>query len=252
MEINKNALNIIFEDESSSDSNIVDKVYVEITYFSDSISSIKSYYIMSQSEYRDLKTLYMDLYLDNFINNEVLTQNNIDIHIINNPNNIKLCKDILKVFGNPFDILSLIKEKKKIFDADQKIKINTKTYISKSNNKLLNDNFSDTSNDNNNNDNDNDNDKYDKEHDFDNILDQELSEPIIKPSKKNIDISLYSDTETESEDYIATMTEIIGTYNKTKHIDEIKLKKLTENKPEMLYDNIISEITKQKKLNKIN
>ena len=245
MEINKNALNIIFEDESSSDSNIVDKVYVEITYFSDSISSIKSYYIMSQSEYRDLKTLYMDLYLDNFINNEVLTQNNIDIHIINNPNNIKLCKDILKVFGNPFDILSLIKEKKKNFDADQKIKINTKTYISKSNNKLLDDNFSDTSNDNN-------NDKYDNEHDSDNILDQELSEPIIKPSKKNIDMSLYSDTETESEDYIATMTEIIGTYNKTKSIDEIKLKKLTENKPEMLYDNIISEITKQKKLNKNN
>jgi hypothetical protein len=222
MEINKNVLNTIFEDESSSDSKPVDRLYIEITYFSDNMPSIKSYYMMSEIEYKDLKTLHMDLYLDDFINEEELSRDKLDIHIIHNSNNIRLCRDFLKLFGNPFDILQLIKEKKKAFDLNQKKMIQS--------NILLNDNFSDTSD----------------ENDF--INENELSEPIIKPSnkKKNNNNDLSSDS--ESDDYIEAMTEIIETYNKSKKVDEEKIKKLTKNRPETLNDNIIGELAKTSKV----
>jgi hypothetical protein len=80
----------------------------------------------------------------------------------------------------------------------------------------------------------------------------ESTEPIIKPKKlsnlkKQQSFMIESDSESESEDYIATMTEIIETYNKTNNVDEIKLKKLSDSKPDMLFDNIIGEIVKTSK-----
>ena len=215
MEINKPSLNTIFEEESSSEHNTLNNYFIEITYFSDNLPSIKSYYLMTESEFRDLKTIYMDLYIDDFINGEELTRDKIDIHIINNPNNIKLCKEFLKIFGNPFDILNLIGEKKKVFESNQKKFINNK--------QILNENFSETSD-------------SDKEKDN---MEKSLSDIINKSEKDNSD--------SDSDDYIATMTEIIGTFNKTKNIDEAKLKKLTESKPETLFDNIIGEIVKTSK-----
>jgi hypothetical protein len=124
MEINKNVLNTIFEDESSSDSKPVDRLYIEITYFSDNMPSIKSYYMMSEIEYKDLKTLHMDLYLDDFINEEELSRDKLDIHIIHNSNNIRLCRDFLKLFGNPFDIYYNSKQKK-IFNKFESCYIET-------------------------------------------------------------------------------------------------------------------------------
>lgn len=218
MEINKQTLNTIFEEESSSEHNNSENVYVEITYFPDNMPSIKSYYVMNQNEYKDLKTIYLDLYIDDFINEEELTKDKIDIHIINNPNNIKLCKEFLKIFGNPFDILTLISEKKKVFESNQK-KFST-------NKQVLSNNFSDTS---------------DSETSNKNSDDNNLDMLMGKTNKKTL---INSESESDSEDYIATMTEIIGTFNKTKNVDELKLKKLTESKPDTLFDNIIGEIAK--------
>jgi hypothetical protein len=207
---NKASLNTIYEDETSSDQNLINAVCVEITYFPDNLPALKSYYLMSQTEHKDLITLYMDLYIEDFINGEELTKDKIDIYVINNSNNIKVCRDFLKTFGNPFDILNLIHEKKKDFESNQK-------KFSKTKQNLINDNFSDTS-------------KSD-------------NEDIIFQNNKNNE----SETDSDSDDYINTMTEIIGTYNKTKNIDEAKLKKLTESKPEILFDNIIGEIAKTSK-----
>lgn len=218
MEINKQTLNTIFEEESSSEHNNSENVYVEITYFPDNMPAIKSYYVMNQNEYKDLKTVYLDLYIDDFINEEELTKDKIDIHIINNPNNIKLCKEFLKIFGNPFDILTLIGEKKKVFESNQK-KFST-------NKQVLSNNFSDTS---------------DSETSNKNSDDNNLGMLMGKTNKKTL---INSESESDSEDYIATMTEIIGTFNKTKNVDELKLKKLTESKPDTLFDNIIGEIAK--------
>jgi len=201
MEINKTILNTVFEDETSSEQNTSNNLFIEITYFSDNIPSIKSYYNMTQPDYRDLKTLTMDLYIDDFIDGENLTTDKLDIHIINNPNNIKLCKDFLKIFGNPFDIVNLINEKKQL---SPNIKLSSK--------QILEDSFSDASN--------NDNSFY----------------------KNNV---LNSDS--DSEDYINTMTEIISTFNKTKNVDKEKIKKLAEVNPDSLLDNIIDEICKTNK-----
>jgi len=221
MEINKNSLNTIFEDESSSEQTPIDRIYVEITYYADSLPSIKSYYIMSHNEYKDLKTLYMDLYIEDFINGESLSRDKLDIHPINNTNNIILCKDFLKLYGNPFDIIHLITEKK------LEIQQNQTNFIQSAN--ILNNNFSDTSN----------NSSNSSESNF------ELSEPIIKP--KNKDIINEDIYDSDSEDYIETMTEIIATYNKSKIIDEDKIKKLKQNRPNMLNDNILGELTKTSK-----
>lgn len=215
----KASLNTIYEDESSSDQNLINTVCVEITYFPDNLPALKSYYLMSQTEHKDLITLYMDLYIEDFINGEELTKDKIDIYVINNSNNIKICRNFLKTFGNPFDILNLINEKKKEFESTQKkFSTHSQTKIKQN---LINDNFSDTSN-------------------------SDYENNIFQNDKKS-NSELASESESDSDDYINTITEIIGTYNKTKNIDEAKLKKLTESKPETLFDNIIGEIAKTSK-----
>jgi hypothetical protein len=213
----KASINTIYEDDTSSDQNLINTVCVEITYFPDNLPALKSYYLMSQTEHKDLITLYMDLYIEDFINGEELTKDKMDIYVINNSNNIKVCRNFLKTFGNPFDILNLINEKKKEFEYNQKKFCSLSQKKTKQN--LINDNFSDTS-------------KSDNE------------DNVFQNNKNN---NSDSDSDSDSDDYINTMTEIIGTYNKTKNIDEAKLKKLTESKPETLFDNIIGEIAKTSK-----
>ncbi len=65
MEQNKLTLKAIPEDDSSSDNNeyIHDICCIELTFYPDTMPSIKSYYIMTNSEYEELKSLHMDLYM---------------------------------------------------------------------------------------------------------------------------------------------------------------------------------------------
>ena len=108
MEFN-NTLNTITEDTSTSETDKNDtKLVVEIIYYSDSLPAIKSYYLLTNIEYENLINLHRDLYIDNFLNNEKLDKDNLDIHIIHNLNNINLCKEFISTFGNTFDILSYI------------------------------------------------------------------------------------------------------------------------------------------------
>jgi len=72
------------------------------------------------------------------------------------------------------------------------------------------------------------------------LSDHELNET---ESEKN---GTKEKNETESDDYINTMTEIIESFNKTKKFDGTKLNKLLKEKPELKEDIVLSEITKKK------
>lgn len=89
-----------------------DKLCIEITYYPDSLPSIKSYYLMTNNEYEELKALHMDIFIENFMNNDDLTKDKLDIHIVNNNSNIRIFKDFINMFGNSFDILSLVNARK--------------------------------------------------------------------------------------------------------------------------------------------
>lgn len=188
MEIFKQKLYPILEQDNNND------LCIELTYFPDNIPSIKSYYFMTPSEYEELKSLHLDLYIENFIENEELTKDKLDIYLINNSNNINIIRNFINIFGNPFDILTIIHSKK-----------NNKCIV---NNDIIVTEFSESS-----------------------------DEPIIKPKKKNYS----ADIDSDSDEYINTMTEIIETFNKSKTVDEIKLSNIINN-PEIQNDNIFSEI----------
>lgn len=177
----KHFLNTI--NESSDDIIDENKIYIELTYFSDSIPAIKSYYILTSEEYEELKLLYMDIYIENFINSETLTKDKLDIYEINNSNNIKIIYKFINLYGNPFDILQLI---------------NSKKNIKKNCTDILITEFSDS----------------------DNI----------------------NKDETDSDDYIQTMTDIIETYNKSNKVDHKKLEDLCNKKPELENDDIIANL----------
>ena len=181
------SLNPIKEEIDSDDEIIIknNSLCIELTFFADTLPSIKSYYILSKTEYDELKIMHLDLYIENFINEETLSKDKLDIHIVAGIKNIELISLFLDKFGNPFDLLLYINEKKT--NSEHKSK-------HKSKNKLL-------------------------------------------------DIFEYNkDTETDSDDYINSMTEIIDSYNKNSKIDEEKLIKLSLKNPEILNDNIINDI----------
>jgi hypothetical protein len=67
---------------------------------------------MTKDEYEDLNTMYMDMYIENFMNNENLTKDKLDIHLVRNTNNILIFKNFIESFGNSFDILTLINSMK--------------------------------------------------------------------------------------------------------------------------------------------
>ncbi len=169
--------------ENDSNENTTNKLCIELTYYSDSIPSIKSYYFMSSEEYEELENMHIDLYIEDFMNGEDLTKEKLDIYLINNPKNILVIEEFLRLYGNPFDILSYIK-----------------------------------------------------------TLSEQISEPIMKP-KKTYEINSESETETDSEDSIDVMTEIINNFNKTKTFDKEQLNKY----PNLLNDNIINEINEATK-----
>jgi hypothetical protein len=186
---------------------------IELTYYSDSMPAIKSYYFMNSDEYENLKTLYLDIYIENFINGETLIKDKLDIYLINNKSNIDKCKTFIEQFGNTFDILSLINAKKQ--------KKETKKIII---NDILTTDFSDT---------DNSICNSDSETDSDSL---EYTEQFIKFKNKN----------NSDDKCINTLTEIIDTFNKTDKLDNSKLSIIAENKPELLDDEILSEIIKIK------
>lgn len=191
---------------------------VELTYFSDTLPAIKSYYIMSNSEYEEITSFHMDIYIENFINNETLTKDNLDIYLINNTSNMLLCKNFIEQYGNPFDILSLINAKKQSM---------LKSKINKNNtpNDILDSNFSDTDTSISLNSDSNSNSNSNSES-------AEYSEHCFKNKKTN----------KSTDKYIDTLTEIIDIYNKTNIIDNTKLDDIKLNKPELLKDDIINDI----------
>jgi hypothetical protein len=198
-----------------------DNLCIELTYFPDTLSSIKSYYIMTQEEYLNLKTLHMDIYIENFINNEDLTKDKLDIHIVSNINNIKIFKNFIELFGNSFDIINLINIKKNnpTLKTNPKLKSTLKTNLTKKISKSESD--SDFSSD---------------------SMTNILNDSIIRPKITNTQLQHISSS--ESDDYINSLTEIIDTYNKSKNIDETKLNKISQTKPEIFKDVIISELIK--------
>jgi hypothetical protein len=230
------------ENESSSDNNdINDKLCIELTYYADNIPSIKSYYIMTNNEYEELKTLHMDLYIENFLNDEDLKKEQLDIYIVNNVNNINKIKNFIDQFGNPFDIINLINIKQ----AEQKQLNKIKEEILKTNNLI--DKFSDS-----NSESTSEYSNYELEDIYPNVLNSKfnsLSVPLIKPklnikSLISIENNINSDDESDnnSESYIDTVTEIIDTFNKSKKIDDDKLKAISLNRPHLLKDNVLNEL----------
>jgi hypothetical protein len=259
MEQAKYVLNAIPEDNSSSESgknlNSDDKLCVELTFYPDTMPSIKSYYIMTPTEYEELNGVYMDIYIENFINDEDLTKDKLDIYLIHNSNNAKIIKNFINNFGNPFDIINLINAKRK----QQSVKSERHVH----NIDTITDNYSES------------------ESDSDTVSTgrqcEEVSEPIQKPKQqsskpnltsqylpkqtihsstksivsktkhtksiKNINQDIHFDSDSDSEAYIDTMTEIIDIYNKSKKIDNDKIKKITSNRPELLKDVILNELT---------
>ena len=203
MNFTRQSLNPILEENN--------ELCIELTYFSDTLPAIKSYYIMSSIEYEELNTLYLDIYIENFINGETLTKDKLDIYLINNVSNISKCKNFIEQFGNSFDILSLINAKKKKNKETKKINKCSE---------ILTTDFSDTDDSNNHNIN------SDTESDS-----LEYSEKLIKLKSNNNDSK-----------YINTLTEIIDTYNKSNIVDNKKIKEIALNKPELLNDEILSEI----------
>jgi hypothetical protein len=191
----------------STEQSIINKVYVEIIFFGDTFAQLKSYYEMTPDEYENLKTLHIDIYIENFINDETLTKEKLDIHNVSNMSNINLIKNFISIFGNPFDILGLIHEKK------HKIKSHNVAHFVNLDLK-----FSDS----------------------DNEIDSE-----ILSSNSTIDTNssdLINDDSDDSDKDIMIMTEIIDTYNKSKKIDKNKMNNLTLKRPDLLEDQILSEI----------
>ena len=205
--INQASLKPIYEDESpNTEPDTTNKYMVELTYYPDTLPPIKSYYLWSHEELENFKSLHMDLYIENFLNDEDLTKEKIEIYIVNNPKNIEICVNFLKIYSNPFDILSFINDR-----------LHNKTTNYKFNN--LENNFSESNSG------------------------SDSNQPIITPKNQNVNIA---NSESDSEDYIETMTEIIEIYNKSKKIDESKIEKLTAQKPEMLNDQILNELLNNK------
>lgn len=234
---------------------------VELTYFSDNLPQIKSYYEMTQIKYDELTTMYMDIYIENFLNGENLTKDKLDIHLISNHTNINIIHKFLTQFGNPFDILGLIMIKKNNKFIDNQIYKSNK--FDKSSKKILT-NFSDKSIDS---DSDYDSD-YDSESEANYMTDTifNLGQMYMK-TKSNIKSNVKSNVKStdnlndksddkstnikskikdnimsDSDSDIQTMTEIIETYNKSGIVDKIKMKKLSTNRPDLLEDQILSEI----------
>lgn len=199
---------IIENDSSDSNDNNCDenKLYIELTYYPDTLPQIKSYYIMTDEQYRELKTLHIDLYIENFLNNEDLTKDKLDIYVISNVNNIKIYKNFIDKYGNPFDILNYIHEKKKrnsLTPNNKDIDELQKKLFNDIN--LLNNSFSE---------------------------ENELNDGINKP-KLNDD----SESDTNVCDTIDTITDIIDNFNKTKRFDKNMLKNSN-----IKNDEIINEI----------
>lgn len=194
--------------ESKNSSNDQSLTYVELTYYADTMPQIKSYYAMTQTEYQNLNLLYLDLYIENFINDEELTKDKLDIHTITNPESINVCRTFLNNFNNPFDIILLIREKINASCANKHI--------------------------------------FHKYPVFNNLsVDSDFSNADEKHIANN-DIVLNSSTQTssnaDSDEDINTITEIIDTYNKSKTNGKNKLINLSNANPKLLNDPILNEI----------
>lgn len=253
MDMYKNTLNAIPEEQHFNNEDMPyenNKLCIELTIYLESMPSIKSYYFMSHIEYEELKTLHMDLYIENFINKEDLTKEKLDIYLVNNSNNINIIQNFIGQFGNPFDIINHINTKQTIQKQLNKIK-KQDTHIVDS----LIDNFSES-------DSDSSNAIIDKI--FPNsIMAKSCSnkecltikkkvltntDPIINSesnSETDSGLATESDSGSDSDSYIDTVSEIIDTYNKSKKIDNEKIQKISQHRPDLLNDVILDELIKK-------
>ena len=224
------------------------KLCIELTFYPDTLPSIKSYYFMTPIEYEELKTLHLDLFIENFINDEDLTKEKLDIYLINNSNNIKMIRSFINQFSNPFDIINYINAKQSIQKQLNKIKIQEKSMVDSMVESIV-DNFSES----------------DTETESSNCQVEDVSKFINKPrlsefsnsvlhksseysSKISKSSKIYakndgSGSESDSESYIDTVTEIIDSYNKSKKVDNEKLEIISKNRPDLLKDAILNELT---------
>jgi hypothetical protein len=228
--------------ENNNNENENGKLCIELTFYPDTLPSIKSYYLMTPIEYEELKTLHLDLFIENFINDEDLTKEKLDIYLINNSNNIKIIKSFINQFGNPFDIINYINAKLSIQKQLNKIKIQEKSMV-----ESIVDNFSES----------------ETETESSNCQVEDVSKFINKPrlsefsnsvlhksseysSKMSKPSKIYvknDDSESDSESYIDTVTEIIDSYNKLKKVDNEKLEIISKNRPDLLKDSILNDLT---------
>jgi len=204
MNNSKQMLNPIIEENND--------LCVELTFYSDSLPAMKSYYIMNSADFEELNSLHMDIYIENFINSETLTKNNFDIYLINNPSNIVICKNFIEQFGNPFDILALINAKR-----TKKMEIKQINLI---NSELLINNFSDSE-----------------------ISIDETSSDTESDAVEYTESMIKSKKSAKTDDKcINTLTEIIDTFNKTKVVNKSKIQHIAENNPDLLKDDILKDI----------
>jgi len=236
--------------ENNNNENENGKLCVELTFYPDTLPSIKSYYLMTPIEYEELKTLHLDLFIENFINDEDLTKEKLDIYLINNSNNIKIIRSFINQFSNPFDIINYINAKQSIQKQLNKIKIQEKSMVDS-----IIDNFSES----------------DTETETSNCQVEDVSKFINKPRLSEFSNSVlhkcseYSskiskpskiyvkndNSESDSESYIETVTEIIDSYNKLKKVDNEKLEIISKNRPDLLKDSILNELTSNQTKNVI-
>jgi hypothetical protein len=229
--------------ENNNNENDNGKLCIELTFYPDTLPSIKSYYLMTPTEYEELKTLHLDLFIENFINDEDLTKEKLDIYLINNSNNIKTIKNFINQFGNPFDIINYINAKQSIQKQLNKIKIQEKSMV-----ESIVDNFSESESE-----------TESSSHriedvskfinnkprlsEFSNSVLHKCSEYSSKTSKPSKIYVKEADSDSDSESYIDTVTEIIDSYNKLKKVDNDKLEKISKNRPDLLKDAILNELT---------
>lgn len=82
---------------------------VEITFYPMLFPKITAYYMLDHAEYSELKHLFDGLYIENFLGDETLSNENCEYHVYEKAENIKQLQEFLITFGTPCDLLSRIK-----------------------------------------------------------------------------------------------------------------------------------------------
>ena len=91
---------------------------VEISFYPILFPKITAYYVLDHAEYSELKHLFDGLYIENFLGDETLSNDNCDYHVYERADNIKQLQDFIATFGTPCDLLSRIKSMARVCMKD--------------------------------------------------------------------------------------------------------------------------------------